>query len=243
MKQLFSQRTVFQRSALVLLSLVITACAATSKEAANNKWQVLKPLKEYQPKDFKLAKDIEYLEIRQYTRSSSRAGRKMEIHPFSHKEYSKTFSAYKQPFASFDEKTKKAFNAQMPVLDQTTDIKPINRDGFSFSVSQRSNVFVIKKDGSVAVSNKTSSIFPMLGKIDTPAEMQLAIWLHNKHEGKQFKEVRNGYEAIIEYDNSVSNYEECGWFKYKAHIGKDGKLISYKLLKEKPSKNGCMVYD
>ena len=50
-------------------------------------------------------------------------------------------------------------------------------------------------------------------------------------------------KVISEYDNSIMNFGECGHFTYRININKKGKIIGKKLLKKKPSKNGCLAMD
>ena len=90
----------------------------------------------------------------------------------------------------------------------------------------------------------------MLGEIDTPAEAKLVLWLNDKNRGTsdvdhkdKYRKTSKGYTVISEYDNSIDNFGECGNFTYRININTKGKITEKKLLKKKPSRNGCMTMD
>ncbi len=235
------------RVTILLFPLFLISCS-TGIIDDNAGWKPLKSLKSYQATDFHLSENIDYLEIRQYTQSSQTKitpdGKyKRYEKPFNPKDYEVTLAVYRKPLSAFSQKIIKAFKAQKPVLDKTANLKKGGRFGMMFSINHLSNVFAIEKNQSFLSGKRTNSVFPLLGKIDTPAEVQMALWLHNKHAGKLYRKIASGYEVIIEYNNSLINDGECGWFKYKAHISEHGVFLSNQLLEKKESQNGCAVYD
>lgn len=228
---------------LMLTPLIfLVACAGV--ETRSSQWHSLKPLKKYSMSDFKLRQDVNYLEVRQYIKSTVRPhSGKIVITPYSFRKYSVLFKVYNNPLTSFDKKTVSDFKALNPVLNDKANIKRLVRFGMRFSNTALGNAFYIDSNKKMGVISKKENVFPLLGEINTPAEAQLALWLHDKPEGKSYRKVNDGYTLIVEYNNSIANHSSCGWFKYQAHISATGKLLEYKLLEKKPSVDGCVVYD
>ncbi|WP_041672759.1 hypothetical protein [Sulfurovum sp. NBC37-1] len=70
--------------------------------------------------------------------------------------------------------------------------------------------------------NEIVDVIGYMGEIDTPAEAQLILWLHSKHEGKQYRKTSKGYGKIAEI---CEEYREV---IDKAIVNKKGKIVSYK---------------
>ncbi len=113
--------------------------------------------------------------------------------------------------------------------------------GCTFS---RSNGFMIDKEGKMWRMNEVLDVVKYLGKIDTPAEIKLVLWLNNEaHDKDKYRKTSNGYTVISEYDNSIDNFGECGHFVYRLKINKKGKITEKKLLKKTASIHGCVAAD
>ena len=97
--------------------------------------------------------------------------------------------------------------------------------------------------------NTTEDIIDMIGKVDTLAEAKLVLWLNDKDMGEskddsyKYRKVSNGYEVQHEFDNSISNFGECGHFLYEMTVSKEGKVGKKKLLKKSESQHGCLAMD
>ena len=215
----------------------------TGLHAKSAKWQELKSLKEYSASAYMLKEGVEYLEIRNYIRG-------MKDKRYNIKKYDVTVSMQRLSLESFSPKMVKKFKALSPNLSKQTNIK---RSGFclmSGCVSRISNGFMIDSHGKMWRMNTVNDVIGMLGEIDTPAEAKLVLWLNNKNRGisddnhkDKYRKTSKGYTIISEYDNSIDNFGECGHFTYRINISKKGKITEKKLLKKKPSKNGCMTMD
>ena len=226
---------LFKAVFLVLLMISVNAQGA--------KWQKLKSLKEYPASAYTLKEGVEYLEIRNYIKGN-------KDKRYNIKKYGVTVSMQSTPLKSFSPKMVKKFKALSPNLSKQTNIKASSFCLMSGCVSQISNGFMIDSHGKMWRMNTTEDIIDMLGKIDTPAEAKLVLWLNNKNRSTsdedhkdKYRKTSNGYTVISEYENSIMNFGECGHFTYRININKKGKITGKKLLKKKPSKNGCLAMD
>ena len=196
---------------IVLLTLLMTGLYAKDV-----KWQKLKPLHKYTASAFHLKDNIVVLEIRSYdTRNKPRVVR----------------SIYKTPLKLLDTKLRKRFRNTLPIMSKKGDI---HKD--PTSLSEIHNAFTIDRSGGILRMNEIADVTHYLGEIDTPAEAQLVLWLHNKHKGQQYRKTSKGYEMIIKYEKfsditSDSIGEVCSEIRKvtdKAIINKKGQIISYK---------------
>ncbi len=223
---------------IVLLVLLITGV-----HAKGAKWQELKALKEYPVNAYKLKEGVEYLEIRNYIKGN-------KDKRYNIKKYGVTVSMQRTPLKSFSPKMVKKFKALSPNLSKQTNIKSSTFCLMSGCVSQISNGFMIDSHGKMWRMNMVKDVIGMLGEIDTPAEAKLVLWLNDKNRSTsdenykdKYRKTSKGYTVISEYDNSIMNFGECGHFTYRININKKGKITGKKLLKKKPSKNGCLAMD
>jgi hypothetical protein len=104
-------------------------------------------------------------------------------------------------------------------------------------------------DKNIIQLNRVEDIVNLFDNIKTPAELNLVLWLNdiNKYRtddehNESYKKVKNGYEVISIYENSVLNFRECGVFKYKLFVNYKG-TIEKKILLEKRLKEDCVVVD
>jgi hypothetical protein len=115
--------------------------------------------------------------------------------------------------------------------------------------STLSNAFMLDSNSKMWRLNEVADVVDILGKIDTPAELKMLLWINNLLRGEsdenfkdKYKKTANGYIVISEYDNSISNIGSCGHFIFKIDVSLNGK-IEKKLIKKEPSKNGCLYAD
>lgn len=226
-----------------LIRVLLILFLLTALEAKSNKWQKLKSLNQYLPTAYSLKEGVEYLEIRGYYKGVGESS-------FDTSEYKTLLSMYHKPLLSFDSKVVKRFKSTQPNLSKETNIKKSTICLMSGCLSRISNAFMIDSQAKVWRMNRVEDIISMLGEIDTPAEAKLVLWLNEKHRdisGTNHKDTYHkttkGYTILSEYDNSISNFGACGNFAYKINISKQGKITEKRLLKTRPSKNGCLAVD
>ncbi len=226
-----------------ILNIVLLVLLTTGVYAKAEKWQKLKAVESYSPSEYHLKKGVEYLEIRNYHWGMNDRG-------YNTKGYRVTVSMQNSPLTSFSADIVKKFKVSSPNLSKQTNIKKTGSCLMSGCFSNISNGFMIDSHGKIWRMNMVEDIIKMLGEIDTPAEAKIVLWLNDKNRGAsdrnhkdKYRKTAKGYVIISEYDNSIDNFGECGYFTYKISISKTGVITEKKLLKKKPSKNGCMTAD
>lgn len=203
----------------------------------------LKPLGEYKSSDYNLKDGVEYLEIRTYF---GQAKSVQEV--YNETTYKKEIAIHAKSDGFLDENISANLKAVKPNL-KDSDIRKHRMCRFMGCNFRISVAVVLFADKNITTLNKVSDVTAMLGKIDTPAELKLVLWLNDinknltdhKHS-ESYKKVKNGYEVISVYENNVMNFGECGVFKHKLLINDDGK-IGKKILLEKIEKDDCVVAD
>jgi hypothetical protein len=226
-----------------LFRVLLILFLLTALEAKSVKWQKLKSLKEYAPSAYSLKKGVEYLEIRAYYKDIGESS-------YDTSSYEALLSIYRKPLVSFDSKIVKKFKSTQPNLSKETNIKQNTMCLMQGCVSRISNAFMIDSQGKVWRMNRVEDIVSMLGEIDTPSEAKIVLWLNEKHRDiadtnhkDKYRKTSKGYRVLSEYDNSIMNLGECGNFTYRIDINKKGKITQKKLLKTRPSKDGCLTAD
>ena len=81
-------------------------------------------------------------------------------------------------------------------LSKFNALKPL-RTGKS-NIRDYGNAFMIDTKGKMFRMDMRQDIIGLLGKIETPAEAQLALWLNHYEQGGRYRKVRNGYEIEID---------------------------------------------
>lgn len=222
---------------IVLLVLLVTGVHAKSA-----KWQKLKSLNEYRASAYTLKEGVEYLEIREYYQDEDKG--------YDTKKYKVTVSMQRSTLKSLSPQIVKKFKASAPNLSKETNIKKTRFCLMSGCASRISNGFMIDSHGKMWRMNSVKDVIDMLGRIDTPAEAKLVLWLNDKNRDTtdenykdKYRKTSRGYTIISEYDNSIMNFGECGHFTYRISISKKGVITEKKLLKKTPSKDGCLTVD
>lgn len=218
-----------------IFKIVLLALLLTGVHAKGVKWQKLKEIEKYSGSDYNLKEGVEYLEVRQYV---WRAPQKVNKN-----NYSVPVSAYKIPLKSFESKIVKKFKNLAPNFTKQANIRNIGYCYMSGCTSSLCNGFMIDNNGKFWSMNEVGDVINFLGEIDTPAEVKLVLWLNKEAHEDKYSKTSKGYTVISEYDNSIDNFGECGYFTYRLRINRRGKITEKKLLKKGPSKDGCLTGD
>ncbi len=198
----------------------------TGLHAKDAKWKSLKRIYQYPTNAFHLKDDIAVMEIRRYGTYDN------------YKKYNKPtidMKFYKTPLKLLDSKLVKRFKNSVPNLSKSGNIHRTSK-----SSAEISNAFTIDNSGNILGMNEIVDVISFMGEIDTPAESQLILWLHNKREGTKYRKISKGYEIIIKYEKSYPSNkgdgkiaefcEEIREVTDRAVVSKKGKIISYKQL-------------
>ncbi len=212
-----------------IFKILLFVLLVTSIEAKNSKWKPLKPIHEYPASAFNLKKGVTYFEIRQYEVDDNN---KLRTKP-----YKTVLSFQRKPLLSFDKETVRKFHKLSPNLSTKSNISKSSLESDGIGCNYIYNGFTIDDKGKMLYMNMIEDVTSFLGKIDTPAEAQVVLWLHNKHSGKSYSKTYSGYNVIVEYSVTLG---ECKRYKYRATINKKGKIIKYKLLESRKLKEECL---
>lgn len=217
-------------------TLSLTFLMLTGLYAKESKWHTLKPIDQYHVSDFTLKKNLGYLEIRQYLID--------EHHKLKKSSYQTLWSFYRMPLKSFGSKKVKIFRKLPPRLLESSDIVLHDFEDGGIGCYYAYNGFAINKDGKMFRMNRIKDIIGFFGDIDTPAEAQVVLKLHNKHRGKGYRKTSQGYNIMIEYTEEYGDSQSyCKKLKYFAKISKQGKVTKYKLISSHKTKTYCMHVD
>ncbi|SFV62485.1 hypothetical protein MNB_SV-9-904 [hydrothermal vent metagenome] len=110
------------------------------------------------------------------------------------------------------------------------------------------NAMTIDNDGKIWSMNEIKDVLGFIGDIDTPAKLQLVLWLYGENEGCLYQKRFNNYEVMVKYKTSSKSHNKSylNTFVYKLTISKYGKLLNKKLFKhtkvhtpyfDKPTRN------
>jgi len=231
------QKRSYSTYVLTILFLALFANLAYSEDS---KWHTLKSLKDYPASSYNLKNGVEYLEIRLYNSTDNKK--------FS-SSYKVPLHIGKRKLNTYSKRIIKKFKNSKPNLSRGSSIREDSMCIMSGCGYILGNGFMIDSKGIIWNMNESPDIVEMLGEIDTPAEIKLIIWLNNKfkklddekHKDK-YRKTSTGYEIISEYENHIDNLGECGIFRYKISIDKNGNILNKKLLSKLKSK-GCLALD
>ena len=133
-------------------------------------WQKFKPLDAYSGRDDNLGKNVAYMEIRFYKSPKSN-------------DAFKTFKLYKKPLSSYSQETIAKFKA-LPQRHSNSYLRFRNNG----------NIFFIDTKGKMFWTDEPKDMKVILGKIDTPAELALTLWLNYENGWQSYKKTRHGYK-------------------------------------------------
>ncbi len=203
----------------------------------------LKPLGEYKSSDYNLKEEVAYLEIRGYFGEAKSV---QEV--YNETTYQKEIAIHAKSDGFLDENISTNLKVIKPNL-KDSDIRKDKMCRFMGCFYKANTAVAALKDKNITSLNKVSDVTVMLGKIDTPAELKLVLWLNDSNKNltdhkhsESYKRVKNGYEVISVHENSVMNIGECGVFKHKLLVNEKGE-IEKKILLEHVKKDDCVVAD
>ncbi len=95
------------------------------------------------------------------------------------------------------------------------------------------NAMTIDKNGKIWSMNEIEDVLGFIGDINTPAKLQLVLWLYGENEGSYYQKKFNDYEVMVKYKTSSKSHNKSylNTFVYKLTINKYGKLLNKKLFK------------
>jgi hypothetical protein len=104
--------------------------------------------------------------------------------------------------------------------------------GSKADLPQKSNAFFIYRRGKTWQMDMIKDVESLMTKVDTPSELQLALWLHGKQKGYRYRQKDKGYEVDISYQKKGI----CGSFQEKVFVGSQGEVTK---LNMHHSQDGC----
>ncbi len=200
---------------IVLLVLVMVSVGSEAKDV---KWQKLKALHNYySASDFNFREDVAAMVIKSYYI--------YDKHPkYIDKGINMKF--YKTPFNLFDTKVIKKLYSATPNISKTGNIHKTS--------NIIANAFIIDCRGNILKMNEIVDVIGFMGKVDTPAEAQLILWLYSKPEGIKYRKISNGYTVIAEDIDVIDSTGHCIDMTYRINISQKGRITKQKLIKKKP---------
>jgi len=95
------------------------------------------------------------------------------------------------------------------------------------------NAMAIDKNGKIWSMNQIEDVLGFIGEIDSPAKLQLVLWLYGENEGNYYQKKFDTYEVMVKYKASSKSHNKSylNTFVYKLTINKYGKLLNKKLYK------------
>jgi len=180
-----------------LFKIILPLLLLTGVHAKGAKWQKLKPLEDYPPTAYTLDQRVGYMEIRGYNSRKS-------------KEAFTVLPLYTIPLNSYSPDIVKKFSRLKPKYTEKSNIN-------SFFI--HGNAFFIDKNGKMFQMDMKEDITGLLGKIDTPAELQLVLKLSFYEQGQYYRKTAKGYEVKI-----FEHIKGCVYSKRTVLVDKDGDI-------------------
>ena len=170
----------------------------------------------YSFKDFGF-RNIDCLELRSYP-----------VNPSTHKQVTNRCTVPISLCQDVDNGTYRKFKTIKPNLSCKGNIRKKNQ-----ILPIVVNAMTIDKDGKMWSMNEVEDVLGFIGEIDTPAKLQLVLWLYGENEGAYYRKRFDKYEVMISYkSSSISNNKSfLDTFIYKLLIDTQGKLINKQLVK------------
>jgi len=190
-------------------------------------WKPFKSLEAYEGSAYRLKENIAYMEIRLYPSQESQQANKI-------------LKLYAKPLSTYPKKIREAFQKITHRQTQKASYLHIRNNG---------NLFFIDKKEKFFWTDERKDLKMLLGKIDTPAELLLLLWLDYNDHWQGYKKSAKGYwlqriskisacmkEEVIGRVDKEGNYESekdvrhivriaCGKRKYTTYISHQ--TISY----------------
>ncbi len=136
-------------------------------------WKTLKKIEDYPGNAYTLKESVSYMEIRLYKYKKSERANKI-------------ISLYKKPLSSYS----KSMISKFKNLEK----KYSNKESY-LQIRNNGNAFFIDTNGKMFWTDETKDIKMLLGEVDTPSELALALWLTYENGWQTYKKMSNGYQV------------------------------------------------
>jgi len=213
-----------------IFKIVLLLLLTVGLYAKGAKWHSLKPLYGYNNSSYVLKEGVAYLELREYTWKSS------SLNENAHE----SFAMSRKPLSSFSKYKVKRFKNLAPILNNKTNIRKFKSCDYYGCLNHIGNGFMIDSNGRLWIMNEIADVWSFIERINTPAKIQLALWLYGKDQGVRYRKVANGYEVITEKYRSSCEKRVEEFFVYSIHVNYNGKVTSQKLLKHTKRNAMCV---
>ena len=199
-----------------IFTFILLTLLLIEVQAKDSKWQNLIALKEYPPSAYTLKSDVACLEIRRYIVEEN-TNKRVKQAPW-------IVLSIISP--SVSRRTLKHFKKIKPNLSLSSDIR---KDELHNTIT---NAMVLNRDKKMMRMYEIVDVISFLGEIDTPAEVQLVLWLYG-YDGFKYRKTSEGYAVKIEKKTikCIGDNDLEERFISQLFISKQGKLSKKKLLK------------
>ena len=135
-------------------------------------WKPLKQVEDYPGNAYTLKENVAYMEIRLYkSKKSERAN--------------KIITLYRKPLSNYPKNVISKF--------KNLEKKYSNKESY-LQIRNYGNAFFIDTNGKMFWTDETKDIKMLLGQVDTPAELALALWLTYENGWQTYKKTSHGYK-------------------------------------------------
>jgi len=181
-------------------------------------WEKLYSLdsQKYSFKDFGFD-NIDCLELRSYP-----------VNPSTHKQITDRCTVPISICEDIDNSIYRRFKVIKPNLSCDGDIRTNNQ-----ILPVIVNAMTIDKNGKMWSMNEIEDVLRFIGEIDTPAKLQLVLWLYGENEGAYYRKKFDKYEVMISYKSSSTSHNKSflDTYIYKLVVNRQGELINKRLVK------------
>ena len=133
---------------------------------------------------------------------------------------------------SFDAKTLKQFRNLKPKYSAKANLK------------NKGNAFFIDDKGKMWQMDMIEDVISLLGEIDTPAEAQFVLWLHQNRNAKVYSKTSSGYKMLVEvYKGKKCHLDEVLVSRKGKLTSKRSKRKCQKRAKKEMIKNRYIKYE
>ena len=191
----------------IILSFGLLGCLPKKQITPKERVTKIKKLQEYAISDFHFDTRVKYFDIKE--------------------------SGYSYPFYRDLKAYKSLTQKERDSLDRAEATS--SKEMFLEEIASIPNFRYIDYNiNSKNISNRDEAL-NLIGEIDNPAKLQLAIWLHTHKNATNFTPVDNYYNFTVRFTDIVSGLGlSCGDYVYKGAIDMKGNLMQY-LLTESPT--------
>lgn len=200
-----------------IFKIVLLVLVMTGLYAKETKWHASETIQMYtlaQSRVFHLKDHVKYLKIQWEENGKN-----------------KYMTIRRVTLDDFDARTVKQFRNLRPKYGKNANMK------------NKGNAFFIDDKGKMWQMDMIEDVISLLGDIDTPAEAQLVLWLHQNRNAKVYSKTSSGYKMLVEvYKGKKCSLDEV-------LVGKKGKLTlkrskrkCQKIAKKQKIKNRYIKY-